>query len=127
MKKNQLQGSESLLLVRKQLCSCYSTAANVMNCFGLDKVVQIYLPACSEEQYQHLMRHIQQDVICVIPLKRGTRKFIYCQFLDDFNEEQNIFIYHLELETVFANQQGKLTQPYNARVIQFANFEENIL
>lgn len=120
-------GIHALQLTCTRLASTHSTAAHVLQHFNLRKVVQLYLPACSEEQYQHLMRHIQQDVICVIPLKRGTRKFIYCQFLDDFNEEQNIFIYHLELETVFANQQGKLTQPYNVRVIQFANFEENIL
>ena len=41
MKTNELQGSEALLLVRKQLASCYSTAAQVMYEFDLTKVVQI--------------------------------------------------------------------------------------
>lgn len=124
MKKNQLQGSESLLLVRKQLCSCYSTAANVMNCFGLDKVVQIYLPACSEEQYQALIKHIQNDVICVIPLKRGTRMFIYCDYLADLNDEQGLFVYQMALDAVFAKPDGRMTMPYGVRIYEKANYDE---
>lgn len=122
MKTNQLQGSQAFLLVRKQLASCYSMAAQVMDDFSLTRVVQLYLPACSDEQYHHLMRLLRDDLVCVIPLQRGTRMMVYCYYLTDFNDEQNLFLYHMQLEEVFANHEGRLTQPYAARVYEFADY-----
>ena len=62
MKTNELQGSEALLLVRKQLASCYSTAAQVMYEFDLKKVVQIYLPSCSDAQFHALMHFFTRKI-----------------------------------------------------------------
>ena len=70
------------------------------------------------------MRLIQDDVICILPLPRGTRMLIYCDVLTDFNDEQNMLLYQLHLESVFANQQGRMTQPYGVRIYEFANYEE---
>ena len=124
MKTNELQGSEALLLVRKQLASCYSTAAQVMYEFDLKKVVQIYLPSCSDAQFHALMHLIEDDVICILPLPRGSRMLVYCDVLTDFNDEQNMLLYQLHLESVFANKQGRMTQPYGVRIYEFANYEE---
>jgi hypothetical protein len=126
MKTNQLQGSQALLLVHKQLASCYSTAAQVMDEFSLSKVVQLYLPACSDEQYHHLMQLIRDDVVCIITLRRGTRMLVYCYYLTDHNDAQNMFLYHTYLEEVFANHEGRLTQSYNVRVYEYANYEEGL-
>ena len=92
--------------------------------FDLKKVVQIYLPSCSDAQFHALMRLIQDDVICILPLPRGSRMLIYCDVLTDFNDEQNMLLYQLHLESVFANQQGRMTQPYGVRIYEFANYEE---
>ena len=122
--KQPIKGSQALLLTRTQLASWYSTAAQVMNDFNRDKIVQIYLPSCSDEQFKHLMQHIKEDLVCIICLSRGTRMLLYCEYKDDFNEEQDLLLYTLALEAVFAGKDGHLTQPYAARVYQYANYEE---
>lgn len=124
MKTSQPKGSEALLLTRTQLASCHSIAAQVMDDFNRSKIVQIYLPACSEEQFKRFMKHIEEDFICLMPLARGTRALVFCEYMEDFNDEQNLLIYTLALEAVFAGKDGHLTQPYGARVYQYANYEE---
>ena len=125
MKTNQQpKGLQALLLTRTQLASCHSIAAQVMDDFNRSKIVQIYLPACSEEQFKRFMKHIEEDFICLMPLARGTRALVFCEYMEDFNDEQNLLIYTLALETVFAGKDGHLTQPYGARVYQYANYEE---
>ena len=125
MKTSQPKGSEALLLTRTQLASCHSIAAQVMDDFNRSKIVQIYLPSCSDEQFKHLLRHIEEEnLICFIPLSRGTRALVFCEYMEDFTDEQNLLIYTLALETVFAGKDGHLTQPYGARVYQYANYEE---
>ena len=89
------------------------------------KIVQIYLPSCSEEQFKHLMKHIEDDFICLMPL-RGTRALVFCEYMEDFNDEINLLIYTFALEAVFAGKDGYLTQPYAARVYQYANYEEGV-
>ena len=126
MKENQLKGSESLLLVRKQLASCYSVAANVMECFELTRVVQIYLPACSQEQYEALMKDIGDDVICIYPLKRGSRMMIFCEYMTDFNDEQFMFMYQTVLDMLFAKEDGRMTMPYHVRVYEYTNYAEGL-
>ena len=127
MKKNdQLKGSEALLLKRTMLSSCYSTAANVLDCFGLEKVVQLFLPSCSADQYDALMRLIGDEVVCILPLKKGTMTLVYCDFLNDFNAEQCLFVYQQALEVVFCKKDGRLTQPYSARLYEIAKYEEEI-
>lgn len=126
MKENQLKGSESLLLVRKQLASCYSVAADVMECFELTRVVQIYLPACSQEQYEALMKDIGDDVICIYPLKRGSRMMIFCEYMTDFNDEQCMFMYQKVLDMVFAKEDGRMTMPYHVRVYEYPNYAEGL-
>ena len=59
-----------------------------------------------------------------MPLARGTRALVFCEYMEDFNDEQNLLIYTLALEAVFAGKDGHLTQPYGARVYQYANYEE---
>ena len=124
MQTSQPKGTAALLLTRTQLASCHSTAAHVMEECNRTKIVQIYLPSCSEEQFKHLMKHIEDDFICLMPLARGTRALVFCEYMEDFNDEQNLLIYTLALETVFAGKDGHLTQPYGARVYQYANYEE---
>ena len=127
MKTNQQpKGLQALVLTRTQLASCHSTAAQVMNAFKRSKIVQIYLPSCSNEQFAQLMQRIQDEVLCSMPLHRGTRMLLFCEYMDGLNDEQNLYIYTLDLEAVFAGKDGRLTQPYSARVYQYANYEENI-
>lgn len=126
MNENQLKGTESLLLVRKQLASCYSVAANVMECFELTRVVQIYLPACSQEQYEALMKDIGDDVICIYPLKRGSRMMIFCEYMTDFNDEQCMFMYQTVLDMLFAKEDGRMTMPYHVRVYEYTNYAEGL-
>ena len=121
----QPKGTAALLLTRTQLASCHSIAAQVMDEFHRSKIVQIYLPSCSEEQFKHLMKHIEDDFICLMPL-RGTRALVFCEYMKDFNDEQNLLLYTLALEAVFAGKDGYLTQPYAARVYQYANYEEGV-
>ena len=82
MKTSQPKGSEALLLTRTQLASCHSIAAQVMDDFNRSKIVQIYLPACSEEQFKRFMKHIEEDFICLMPLARGTRALVFCEYMD---------------------------------------------
>ena len=121
----QPKGTAALQLTRTQLASCHCTAAQVMNEFHRSKIVQIYLPSCSEEQFKHLMKHIEDDFICLMPL-RGTRALVFCEYMEDFNDEINLLIYTFALEAVFAGKDGYLTQPYAARVYQYANYEEGV-
>lgn len=127
MKTNPISGIEALQLTCTRLASVHACAAQVMDAFQLQKVVQLYLPACSKEQYDAITKHLEDDIICVLPLNRGSRMMIYCDFLSDFNLEQNLIVYQTELEDVFANQQGKLTQPYSVRIFQWGDFEEGLL
>ena len=90
------------------------------------KIVKIYLPACSEEQFKRFMKHIEEDFICLMPLARGTRALVFCEYMEEFNDEQNLLLYTLALEAVFAGKDGYLTQPYAARVYQYANYEEGV-
>lgn len=91
------------------------------------KIVQIYLPSCSEEQFKHLLKHIEEEnLICVMPLSRGTRMLLFCEYMEDFNDEINLLLYTFALEAVFAGKDGYLTQPYSARVYQYANYEEGV-
>lgn len=126
MKNSKLKGSQALLLKRTMLSSCYSTAANVLDCFGLEKVVQLFLPSCSAEQLDALMRLIGDEVVCILPLKKGTKTFVYCDFLDDLNAEQCLFVYQQALETVFGKKDGRLTQPYSARLYEIAKYDDEI-
>lgn len=127
MKTSQPKGTQALLLTRTQLASCHSTAAHVMEECNRTKIVQIYLPSCSEEQFKHLLKHIEEEnLICVMPLSRGTRMLLFCEYMEDFNDEQNLLLYTLALEAVFAGKDGYLTQPYAARVYQYANYEEGV-
>jgi hypothetical protein len=127
MKTNQLQGSLALTLVRKQLASCYSIAAQVICRFSLKKVVQIYLPACSQKQYEEFMEIIQHKVIYIHTIGRGSRLLIFCDTYKGYSDELTLQTYHMALEHVFANEQGKLTMPYAARIYQAANFEQTVL
>ena len=95
-----------------------------MNAFKRSKIIQIYLPSCSNEQFAQLMQRIQDEVLCSMPLHRGTRMLLFCEYMDGLNDEQNLYIYTLDLEAVFAGKDGCLTQPYGARVYQYANYEE---
>ena len=122
--KNQIEGSAALLLKRTMLSSCYSAAANVLHCFGLEKVVQLFLPSCSAEQLDALMRLIGDEVVCILPLKKGTMTLVYCDFLDDLNAEQCLFVYQQALEAVFGKKDGRLTQPYSARLYEIAKYDE---
>ena len=126
MKTSQPKGTEALLLTRTQLASCHCTAAQVMNEFDHNKIIQLYLPSCSEQQFKHLMEHIQDDMICFQLLDHGTRMLIFCEYMEDFNDEINLLIYTIALEAVFAGKDGYLTQPYAARVYQYANYEEGV-
>lgn len=119
-------GSAALLLKRTMLSSCYSTAANVLDCFGLTKVVQLFLPSCSAEQLDALMRLIGDEVVCILPLKKGTKTLIYCDFLEDLNAEQCLFVYQQALEAVFCKKNGRLTQPYSARLYEIAKYDDEI-
>ena len=62
----------------------------------------------------------------IVPLHRGTRALVFCEYMEDFNDEQNLLLYTLALEAVFAGKDGYLTQPYAARVYQYANYEEGV-
>lgn len=117
-------GSQALLLKRTMLSSCYSAAANVLDCFGLEKVVQLFLPSCSAEQLDALMRLIGDEVVCILPLKQGSKRLVFCEFLYDFNAEQCLFVYQQALEAVFGKKDGRLTQPYSARLYESCNYDE---
>ena len=126
MKTHELKGSEDLLFVRKQLASCYSIAAQVINDSDLDKVAQIYLPSYTEEKLKAFLDLIGDDVVGIFPIAGGKRMYVFCKCLSDFNDEQNMLIYQVHLESIFANENGSMTQPYGVRIYEFAHYEEGI-
>lgn len=80
-----------------------ATAIQLMDNLGIRACVQIYLPEGTTEQKQQLGDFLRGKILCRIPLRSGSRQFIYCRYEEVFSDECLLNTYTAILHAVLGN------------------------